>query len=367
MGRKLFANNANTTLAGSITNSATSCSATSGGGALFPAIAGGSGNTYQATLIKNGVPTTFEIITVTARVTDTFTILRAQEGTTALSWNAGDTIALLPTAADLTSFAQAADLQSQAGNYALDTGSANNYVAIVSPALTAHEVGMPIVWKAANSNTGASVFNDGVGTGNLLTPANAALSAGMVIAGGIYVAVWDGSNFYLENPWVLAIAEAFASGAASTAQSNAESYAAGQAANALSAAESYTNTQLAQYALLNSPTFIGNPQAPTQAFDTNNNTLATMAALFAAMCSGLLSGNGYVKIPLSNGGTLIVQWGSGPANGPVSFPIAFPSAVFTLNMTTIGSESFLITSLTTTSFNYTTQAGEGIYWIAIGH
>lgn len=203
MARKLFTNNAVTTLAASISSGATSCAATSGGGALFPAIAGGSGNTFQATLLKivTGVVTAFEIIVVTARATDTFTIVRGQEGTTALAFSAGDTLALLPTAADLSIFAQAADIQAFAGNYAVDTGVANAYSVALTPALSAHQVGTPIVWKAANTNTGASSFNDGVGS-TVIATSFGALTAGQIIAAGIYIAVWNGSFFNLINPTI---------------------------------------------------------------------------------------------------------------------------------------------------------------------
>jgi hypothetical protein len=58
--------------------------------------------------MKAGAPSTFEIILCTARSGDNFTnIVRAQEGTTALSWNAGDTVTLLITAGGLNSFVQA--------------------------------------------------------------------------------------------------------------------------------------------------------------------------------------------------------------------------------------------------------------------
>ena len=202
MARKQFSNNALTTLASSISAVANSCSATSGGGSLFPAITSGSGNSFQMTFLKivSGAVTAQEIVTVTARTGDVLSITRAQESTTALSWNAGDQMALLPTAGDLTAFMQAGDIQAQSGNYAVDTGTANAYVAAVSPALTAHVVGMPIVWKATNPNNGASTFSDGFGIGNLLTPNLKVLLPGMVQTGGIYESVWDGTEFQLLNP-----------------------------------------------------------------------------------------------------------------------------------------------------------------------
>jgi hypothetical protein len=229
VGRKLFSNNAISTLAGSISNVATSCAATSGGGARFPAISGGSGDTFQATLVKAGAPSVFEIVTVTARATDTFTIVRGQEGTTALAWSAGDFITKLPTALDFQSMLQAGDIQAQGQNFALDTGTANAYAVVVTPALTSRVLGTPIRWKAANSNTGASTFNDGIGTVALKTPAGAALTANMVVAAGMYESYWNGANYTLTTPDWAAFANAAAAAAQAAAISAAETFSANAA------------------------------------------------------------------------------------------------------------------------------------------
>src|SRR4029077_10900439 len=194
MALRKFTNNANTTLAASISAAATSLAVSAGTGALFPAISGA--QYFTVTLIKQNVPTVYEIVLVQARSGDNFTtIVRAQEGTTALAWNAGDTVALLPTMGDLASFVQFDDLQAQAGNFALDTGAANAYSVNLTPALLAHQRGMPIWWLAAHTNTGASTFNDGAGSASLLTPEGVALMAGEISGGGLYVTAWDGAHF----------------------------------------------------------------------------------------------------------------------------------------------------------------------------
>lgn len=195
MGNFLFSNNASTTLAAAISNTATSVTLASGTGALFPNPSGGTH--FRATFVKNGAPGTYEVVDVTVRATDTCTIARGQEGTTALNWAVGDFFNLFPTAADLAAFSQAADTQAQAGNYAVDTGAANAYVVGLTPALTAHVVGMPIRFKAAHACTGASTFNDGVGTGQLVLPTLSPLTSGEIVAGGIYTATWDGTFFQL--------------------------------------------------------------------------------------------------------------------------------------------------------------------------
>lgn len=204
MSIQLFSNNAGTTLAGNITSGSLSLSVLTGSGALFPVIAGGSGNWWIGTLNKASAPATLEIVKVTATSTDTFTIVRAQEGTTALAWNAGDTFSMFCSAGTQANFIQPAQLQAQGGAYAADTGPANAYVVGLTPALTAHVVGMPIRWRAGHANTGASTFNDGAGSAAMIIEANVgvggALAPGNIAVGGMYVCMWDGVQFVLLNP-----------------------------------------------------------------------------------------------------------------------------------------------------------------------
>ncbi|MBI5369824.1 right-handed parallel beta-helix repeat-containing protein [Candidatus Uhrbacteria bacterium] len=84
-------NNAKSTLASGITSGATSLSVQTGDGAKFPSAP------FQVTLYSSD-PASGEIVKVTTVSTDTFTITRAQEGTTAQAWNAGDKVELLVTA-----------------------------------------------------------------------------------------------------------------------------------------------------------------------------------------------------------------------------------------------------------------------------
>lgn len=196
MTRIVWSNNAQTTLATAITSGATSLSVTAGGGAQFPNPSGG--NEFIATIVKAGNANVYEIVLVTASPSaDTFTIVRAQEQTAAQAWNAGDYFTLLPTAGGLGAAVQKVDLQAQAPNFANDTGSANAYSVTLNPQLSAHVVGMPIRWIAGHTNTGASTFNDGVGAAPLVLPGGAALVAGQIVAGGMYTAAFDGTNFQI--------------------------------------------------------------------------------------------------------------------------------------------------------------------------
>ena len=67
-------------------------------GALFPTLTGS--NFFYCTL-QNTAGTTVEIVKVTARSTDTFTIVRAQEGTSASAFASGDKVELRLTAGEI--------------------------------------------------------------------------------------------------------------------------------------------------------------------------------------------------------------------------------------------------------------------------
>jgi len=90
---RLYANNASTTLASNISDSATSLTVATGDGALFPALSGG--DTFVVTLEQGS---TREIVEVTARSGDALTIVRAREGTTAAAFTAGAVVELRVTA-----------------------------------------------------------------------------------------------------------------------------------------------------------------------------------------------------------------------------------------------------------------------------
>jgi len=183
-------------LAAAVTGGATSLTVAPGTGALFPIPT--APQYFRATLVQNGNSNIFECVKVTAAATDTFTIARAQEGTTALSWNAGDFFNQFMTAADLQNFTQFDDLQAQGGNYAVDTGSLNAFSVTLTPPITAHVIGSPIRWKAASGNTGASTFNEGAGAASLILPSGSPLPSGIINTGGIYTSIWNGTAFQLD-------------------------------------------------------------------------------------------------------------------------------------------------------------------------
>lgn len=90
-----FSNNASTTLFSSVLMSDTQIVVSPGGGALFPA-AGGSD--YFMVTVVDSAAGHLEIMKVTNRSGDTFTVERAQENTTARAFTAGSPVELRLTA-----------------------------------------------------------------------------------------------------------------------------------------------------------------------------------------------------------------------------------------------------------------------------
>ena len=95
----VFKNNAKTTLASSLSSSATSVSVADG--SVFPSL--GSGEIFFCTLDDG---TNYDIVKVTAVSSNTLTVVRAQESTTARSFASGDAAELRLTAGNLSLFSQ---------------------------------------------------------------------------------------------------------------------------------------------------------------------------------------------------------------------------------------------------------------------
>ncbi|HGY4931760.1 TPA: hypothetical protein ACNVCI_004591, partial [Citrobacter braakii] len=101
----LAANNAQTVLAAGISSTATSLTVSTGTGTLFPSPVAGT-SFFKLTIIDAATGSLTEIVHVTARAGDVFTIQRAQEGTTARAWSANDIAANMMTAGSLQLYAQ---------------------------------------------------------------------------------------------------------------------------------------------------------------------------------------------------------------------------------------------------------------------
>lgn len=152
MGDRKFKNNANSTLASGIGSGDTILDVATGEGADFPALSGS--EFFMCTLEGAGLT---EIVKVTARATDQFTIVRAQEGTTAQVFGAGATVEQRNTAdsqektayvdqvntftarqefAKGTDVASAATLPLPAGNFGDATGTVDVTAIATAPAGT---------------------------------------------------------------------------------------------------------------------------------------------------------------------------------------------------------------------------------------
>lgn len=129
----LFANDASTTLAAPITSTATSVTVAAGTGALFPNPSANQQFAFTFNDAATGLLT--EIVYCTARTTDTLTIVRAQEGTVALLWNAGDLGANLITAGQMAAMLQTATLSparivTTSGAFTMTTADAGGAVGL---------------------------------------------------------------------------------------------------------------------------------------------------------------------------------------------------------------------------------------------
>jgi hypothetical protein len=98
----LFKNNATATIAASITNTDTTIVLSAGLGNTFPLPSGS--NYFYGTLFDT--VGNYEIVKVTARVTDTLTVVRAQDSTNPLPFNAGSGFAMRPVAAIFNNLVQ---------------------------------------------------------------------------------------------------------------------------------------------------------------------------------------------------------------------------------------------------------------------
>lgn len=105
MAKVLFSNFASTTLAGNISNAATSLSVAVGTGSKFPPISGG--DWFPIVVVSS---TQKEIMRCTARLGDVLTVTRGQEGTAAHAFTAGDIVDLRLTKAALEELKQQGDL-----------------------------------------------------------------------------------------------------------------------------------------------------------------------------------------------------------------------------------------------------------------
>ena len=194
----LFGNNASSNLAGAISSTALTANLTAGTGVLFP---NPSANQYYVdTFVDAATGLLNEIVWVTGRSTDTITIVRAQEGTTALNWLAGDIVANFWTAGQAAAMLQSGQYQTQSANYGTDVGSVNAISVVLSPAPTSLTplIGAPIRVLLANTTTNATptLTINGLTPLTIVNP-NGSQIASPLWAGSIAEFIYDGTHAQL--------------------------------------------------------------------------------------------------------------------------------------------------------------------------
>jgi hypothetical protein len=206
MAAEVFTNWGYSLLAGDIDSEVTTLNVSAGTGVRFPTLAGGD---WFRALILSETTSNVEVIKVTARTVDQFTIARGFEdifGATGAgkAFEDGDTIYNAPSAGFFESFATAFNVQSGAMLYAAGSGS-NTITASFTPALTAvPTAGAICLVKAAADNTGAVTYNpDGQGAVSVRKPSGGALvelASGDIIQNQMCVLVMGPTYWELTNP-----------------------------------------------------------------------------------------------------------------------------------------------------------------------
>ena len=368
-----FTNNAASTLATSITSTATTIVLATGTGSKFPA------NNFKMTLLSASNPNINEIIFVNSVTSDTLNVVRGQEGTTAQSWNSGDLAQLLVTAGGLQAFVQTDQLQASTYTSASAGGTANSLTATLPSSLTTLPNNLSFIILAEAANTGAATLT--LTLGSNVQPAypivkygNVALTAGDIPAANypiqlVYSTAF--SAFVMTNP-ATGSTGSLAGGGTNTvvyqSSTGVTSYvspgpsASGQVLEWNGSNFTWANISGA-VASFNGRTGIVTPQ-------TGDYTAAQVGAVSTASTTGAnqqLTNTGFQVLP----GGLIIQWGS--VNGAttpstITFPKAFPNVCFmviggnTLQRNSVTSSVF---SWNQTSFSFD-QTGY-LSWIALGY
>lgn len=155
----LFKNNATATLAASINTTATTIVLSSGLGNSFPQPVGSS--FFYGTLFDS--VGNYEIVKCTARVADSLTVVRAQDGTNPLEFISGDGFAVRPIAAVFNNFPQLDANNVLTGNNTFSgantfSGVGNSYN--VGSNFKVAQVGTNLVFQY-NGSTIAQIGSDG--------------------------------------------------------------------------------------------------------------------------------------------------------------------------------------------------------------
>jgi hypothetical protein len=195
----IFGNNDATTIAGSITPTDQTVNLAAGSGAQFPQPV--AGQAFIATFIDQATGTQREIVHVTAVATDgsSATIVRAQEGTIAQAWTAGDIFAHLHTAGAMQAMLQRGQLgDGSLIHCGVDTGSANHVVSTTFPKSTSYVQGAQYDIYIQHNNTGPTDANfDGLGALPVVNLDGTTLTANELISGIEMQFHYNNNNFVI--------------------------------------------------------------------------------------------------------------------------------------------------------------------------
>jgi hypothetical protein len=294
-----YANNATSALKNSINNSVTSIVLNTGGGSLFPSLT--AGQAFYITILDATTQLIHEILLCTARTTDTLTVIRAQQGTTALAWPASSIVSQLVTASDMVNLVQIDQLQTGIYNFAVATGTGDSLLATIPSNSTTLSNGFNLIVESTAANTGAATLTLTLGstsTGSfpIVKYNNTALSANDIPSADYpinltWVSAWN--SFVINNPFTTTSTANITGGAAK---------------------------EIVYQTATNVTGFIAAPTSANQFLEFDGTNLV-WSDTFNQQSLGT---SGYQKLP----GGLIIQWGEiyVTASGtPYSFPIAFPS------------------------------------------
>ena len=345
-----FANNAASTLAGGISNSATTLQLAAGTGTIFPALS--AGQAFFMTLTDAETQEVREIVEVTARSGDVCTVVRGAQGTTALAWNAGDIAAQLNTAGDMQGMVQPDTLQSNFYGNATDVGGTVNSITATLPSgLTALIDGMQFLVFAAGANTGAvtltlTLGETVLGAHPIQKYGSGGLNAGDIpVAGFPMVLVWSATlgAYELINPGT-GVAGSISGGIANellvqTAPSTTGFIPAPTVAGSVLAFIGGVISWAAAAVTQFGP--VGNKRSGDVTPQAGDYTASMVGAVSTASVTGAnqqIAATGYQILP----GGMILQWGfinpSGPTV-PVTFPKIFPNFCFVVIPTGVTSTS----------------------------
>lgn len=197
-------NYAFSTLAGDISNVATSLAVVSGEGIKYPQTGNFVGVIWGSAYATPSLDATAELVLATLTSGDTFTITRAQEGTSNKAWSAGDNFACVLSARKIDELEEY--IQSGIASFGYATGT-NAYTAVMDPAITAYADGLTVRLKFNNTSTGAVTLALNALTAkkvyHLVSGSLIAAGAGVIIASMRGILVYDSSLDGAAGGWVL--------------------------------------------------------------------------------------------------------------------------------------------------------------------